>query len=170
MDRVGREAQRLELPRRAGTAGHDLGQAVIYQRHGRFVIAGALLARALAVPLVLEYNGSEVWFADHWDPARFAPWLRMAEEISLWAASTIVVVSDALKSELIARGLPAERILVNPNGVDPASFDPLRGGRQTVRRQFGFEPDHVVAAFLGTFSSGTGLRCSKSDTEIIVRP
>jgi glycosyltransferase involved in cell wall biosynthesis len=128
----------------------------IYQRHGRFVIAGALLARALRVPLVLEYNGSEVWFADHWDPARFAPWLRMGEEIALWAASRIVVVSEALKAELIARGLPEERILVNPNGVDPAKFDPRRSGDR-VRREFGFEPHHVVAAFLGTFSYWHGV-------------
>lgn len=123
-------AYNWEFARRAQSMLNGRRPKAIYQRHGRFVIAGALLARALAVPFVLEYNGSEVWFADHWDPARFAPWLRMAEEISLWAAATIVVVSDALKAELIARGLPAERILVNPNGVDPASFDPRRGGGQ----------------------------------------
>ena len=127
-----------------------------YQRHGRFVIAGALLARALGVPLVLEYNGSEVWFADHWDPARFAPWLRMGEEISLWAASRIVVVSEALQAELIARGLPRERILVNPNGVDPAKFHPQHSG-DPVRRKLGFEPHHIVAAFLGTFSYWHGV-------------
>jgi len=81
----------------------------------------------------------------------------MAEEISLWAAGTIVVVSDALKAELIARGLPAGRILVNPNGVDPAEFDPAGGDRDALRRRFGFEPDHIVAAFLGTFSSWHGV-------------
>ena len=150
-------AYNWEFARQAQTLLHGRRPKAIYQRHGRFVIAGALLARALAVPLVLEYNGSEVWFADHWDPARFAPWLRMAEEISLWAAGTIVVVSDALKAELIARGVPAERILVNPNGVDPAEFDPRRGGRDAVRRKFGFEPQHVVAAFLGTFSYWHGV-------------
>ncbi|HWE85523.1 MAG TPA: glycosyltransferase family 4 protein [Terracidiphilus sp.] len=130
---------------------------VIYQRHGRFVVAGVLLARALGVPFVLEYNGSEVWIANHWDPVRFAPWLRMAEEIALWGASSIVVVSEVLKTELIARGLPAERILVNPNGVDPSKFRPHCGDRDKLRRDFGFEPSHVVVAFVGTFSYWHGI-------------
>jgi glycosyltransferase involved in cell wall biosynthesis len=130
---------------------------VIYQRHGRFVVAGVLLSRALGVPLVLEYNGSEVWVADHWDPARFAPWLRMAEEIALWGASTIVVVSEALKAELITRGLPPGRILVNPNGVDPTKFCSQCGDRDKLRQSLGFEPHHVVVAFVGTFSYWHGV-------------
>jgi glycosyltransferase involved in cell wall biosynthesis len=130
---------------------------VIYQRHGRFVVAGVLLARALGVPFVLEYNGSEVWIADHWDPARFAPWLRMAEEIALWGASTIVVVSEALKTELITHGLPPERILVNPNGVDPSKFHPHCGDRDKLRRGFGFDAHHIVVAFVGTFSYWHGV-------------
>ena len=130
---------------------------VIYQRHGRFVISGVLLARALGIPFVLEYNGSEVWISAHWDPARFALWLRMAEEIALWGASTIVVVSEALKTELTTRGLPPERILVNPNGVDPSQFRPECGGRDKLRQGFGFEPHHVVVAFLGTFSYWHGV-------------
>ncbi len=130
---------------------------VIYQRHGRFVIAGVLLARALGIPLVLEYNGSEVWIADHWDPARFAPWLRVAEEIALWGASTVVVVSEALKAELLARGMQPKHILVNPNGVDPSKFRPQCGGREKVRRSFGFEPHHLVVAFVGTYSYWHGV-------------
>lgn len=130
---------------------------VVYQRHGRFVIAGALLARALRVSLVLEYNGSEVWIANHWDPARFPPWLRMAEEISLRAATTIVVVSEALKTELITRGIPQERILVNPNGVDPSKFCPCGYDREKLRQKLTFDVQHVVVAFVGTFSYWHGI-------------
>ena len=146
-----------QFARDAGKLLSGKNPRVIYQRHGRFVVAGVLLARALGVPFVLEYNGSEVWIANHWDPARFAPWLRMAEEISLWGASTIVVVSEVLKAELIARGLPSERILVNPNGVDPSKFHPHCGDRDKLRRDFGFEADHVVVAFVGTFSYWHGI-------------
>jgi glycosyltransferase involved in cell wall biosynthesis len=129
----------------------------IYQRHGRFVIAGVLLARALRVPLILEYNASEVWMAQHWDPVRFLPWIRAAEDVALAGASTVVVVSEPLKDELIARGMPAGRIFVNPNGVDASKFSPLCGGGQEIRRQFGFEPRHLVAAFAGTFSYWHGV-------------
>src|SRR6185437_5799369 len=32
---------------------------LLYQRHGKFLFAGAVLSRLLRIPLVLEYNGSE---------------------------------------------------------------------------------------------------------------
>jgi hypothetical protein len=40
----------------------------LYQRHCAFSIAGALLSRRLSVPLILEYNGSEEWMANHSAP------------------------------------------------------------------------------------------------------
>lgn len=125
--------------------------AFIYQRHGKFVVAGVLLSRRLRRPLVLEYNGSEVWISKHWDPTGFSTWLRLCEEVSLAAARWIVVVSDALRQELMSRGIAEERILLNPNAVDPAKFYPGCGG-QEVRKSFGFEPRHVVVGFIGTFS------------------
>jgi glycosyltransferase involved in cell wall biosynthesis len=128
----------------------------LYQRHGRFVVAGALVSRSLQIPLVLEYNGSEDWIAGHWDPARFRFWLRLCEDCALASASLIVVVSDALREELISRGIPSERILVTPNAVDPAIFRPGRGG-EDVRRQLGFVPADVVVCFLGTFSYWHGI-------------
>jgi len=129
----------------------------IYHRHGRFVIAGVLLARALRVPLILEYNASEVWMAENWDPARFLPWIRLAEEVTLAGASAIVTVSEVLKLELIERGFPADRIFVNPNGVDPSKFRPDCVDREELRRRFGFEPQHVVATFAGTFAYWHGV-------------
>ena len=131
--------------------------AVVYQRHGRFVIAGVLLARALRVPLVLEYNGSEAWMAGHWDPARFLPWLRMAEEIAIFGAGTIVTVSEALKQELIEIGVPPERVLVNTNGVDPSEFCPDESARDVFRRRLAIGPEEVVVAFAGTFSYWHGV-------------
>src|ERR1700744_5379722 len=94
--------------------------------------------------------------ADHWDPARFRAWLRLCERITLSTASLIVVVSDSLKDELVARGISPDRILVNPNGVDPDYFLPHSGGQQ-IRGEFGISPDQVVIAFVGTFSKWHGI-------------
>jgi glycosyltransferase involved in cell wall biosynthesis len=129
---------------------------VLYQRHGRFSVAGALLARRLQVPLVLEYNGSEVWMADYWDPTRFRTWLRLCEEVILKCASLIVVVSDPLKAELLARGVSPERVLVNPNAVDPGYFHPGCGG-ESVRQTLGLAPEEIVVEFVGTFSHWHGV-------------
>jgi glycosyltransferase involved in cell wall biosynthesis len=140
----------------------------VYQRHGRYVVAGALLSRRLRRPLVLEYNGSEVWIAEHWDPTRFMTWLRLCEEISLAAANLVVVVSEVLKEQLIDRGIPGERILVNPNAVDPERFQPNCGGGD-IRKQFGFPPDHVVVGFIGSFSYWHGIGVLQEAIQVLLR-
>lgn len=145
----------------------EVAPSFIYQRHGRYVIAGALLSRALGRPLVLEYNGSEVWISKHWDPARFPSWLRLCEQISLSAASLITVVSDSLRDELIQAGVPEQKILVNPNAVDPDVFHADCGGRE-VRERLGFSPDHVVVGFIGSFSYWHGIGILRQAIELLV--
>ena len=129
---------------------------LLYQRHGKFLFAGAILSRLLRIPLVLEYNGSEDWIAKHWDPSRFSAWLRLCEAVSIRAASLIVVVSKTLKQQLMEIGVPEERILVNPNAVDPQQFSPNCGGAK-VREQMGFRAEDVVVCFVGTFSYWHGV-------------
>ena len=129
----------------------------LYQRHGRFMIAGALLSRWSGIPFILEYNGSETWMADHWDPARFRRLLRRCEETSLAQADLVVVVSEALKQDLRRRGIAEEKILLNPNAVDPAVFHPGCGGDE-VRGQLGLTASNVVVGFLGTFHYWHGIK------------
>ena len=161
--------RRLHLFREAAALSYNLkfiaaarkllsqGRArLLYQRHGKFLFAGAVLSRLLGIPLILEYNASEVWMAKHWDPASFSSWLRLCENVSIRAASLIVVVSNPLKEELMKLGVPAERILVNPNAVDPESFYPDCGGAE-LRHNYGFRPDDLVVCFVGTFSYWHGV-------------
>jgi len=128
----------------------------LYQRHGRFVIAGALLSQWLRLPLILEFNGFEVWLAKHWDPSRFTRWLKLCEEVSIASASVIVVVSEVLRADLIAKGIEPRRILVNPNAVDPQQFQPDSGGRER-RARLGFDQEDVVVTFVGSFSYWHGV-------------
>jgi glycosyltransferase involved in cell wall biosynthesis len=128
----------------------------LYQRHGSFSITGALLSRRLQLPLILEYNGSEVWIADHWDPTFFRGLVKSCEEVTLRCAARIVVVSEALRAEQLQRGIHADRIRVNPNGVDPDYFCP-GAGRELGRRELAIEPDEVVIGFAGSFSLWHGI-------------
>jgi glycosyltransferase involved in cell wall biosynthesis len=146
---------RFALAVRGALRGRRAG--VLYQRHGRFVVAGALLSVLLGLPFILEYNGSEAWMANHWDPSRFRSWLRLCEEVSLSRANLIVVVSEALKQELLQRGISENRILVNPNGVDPSAFQPGSGGEK-VRAQLGFAESDIVIGFVGTFNYWHGIK------------
>src|SRR5262249_43825970 len=128
----------------------------LYQRHSRFSVSGALLSRELSVPLILEYNGSEEWVADNWDPAHFRRWLRLCEDFSLKSAAMIVVVSEALREELTSRGIPTAKIVVNPNAVDSDVFHPGAGGNR-IRAELGIGEHDLVVCFVGTFSYWHGI-------------
>jgi glycosyltransferase involved in cell wall biosynthesis len=129
---------------------------LLYQRHGKFLFAGALLSRLMGIPLILEYNGSEDWMAKHWDPTRFSPWLRLCEKVSVKAASLIVVVSNPLKQQLMEIGVPEARILLNLNAVDPEWFYPHCGGAK-LRKDLGFQAEDVVVCCVATFSYWHGV-------------
>jgi glycosyltransferase involved in cell wall biosynthesis len=132
------------------------GPTILYQRHVAFSVAGALLSRQLKVPLILEYNGSEVWMADHWDPNPLRSWIRLCEEVTLQSALRIVVVSEVLREQLLKRGIQEDRILVNPNAVDPDLFFPGRGWASG-RKELEVEADEVLIGFVGSFGPWHGI-------------
>lgn len=128
---------------------------LLYQRFDPASHAGVDLARRLGVPLVLEYNGSEVWIADHWDrPFRWRRLFVDTEAVNLRHADLIVVVSDALRDDLVARGVEPDRVVVRPNGVDPDRFHPDVDGSE-VRRRHGLV-GRTVVGFVGTFGMWHG--------------
>jgi glycosyltransferase involved in cell wall biosynthesis len=93
----------------------------VYERHTLGSFAGLDVASRLGVPLVLEYNGSELWARRNWGNeahSRFQSLLAELEGRNLRSASLVVVVSDVLKEQLVQAGLDPRRVLVNPNGVD----------------------------------------------------
>jgi len=65
-------------------------------------------------------------------------------------ADSIMTVSEMWRSELISRGVPAERIILFPNGVDTSVFrPPIKSERSQLRREMGFAPDEIVIGFSG---------------------
>jgi glycosyltransferase involved in cell wall biosynthesis len=131
--------------------------AFIYHRANAYSYAGAMVAHDLGVPLVLEYNGSDAWISRNWghQPIRREGMVLRIEELNLGSASLIVVVSQALASELVARGVPAGRVLAVPNGVDPERFHPGVDG-SAVRARHGIAPDETVVGFVGSFGAWHG--------------
>ena len=128
---------------------------LIYQRFDPSSHAGVALAHRLGVPLVLEYNGSEVWIADHWDrPFRWRGLFVDTETVNLAHADLIVVVSDVSRDELVARGIEPGRVHVAPNGVDPDRYRPDLDGA-LVRRRHDLE-GRTVIGFVGTFGMWHG--------------
>jgi glycosyltransferase involved in cell wall biosynthesis len=111
------------------------------------------------VPLVVEYNGPEVWIGRHWGSlTRYGELFDEIERRTLRAADLIVAVSQPLAAQLAAAGVEPERVLVNPNGVDLERFDPdaRRTDRERLRAALGIDPGTVLAGFVGTFGPWHG--------------
>jgi hypothetical protein len=129
--------------------------SMIYQRYSVNNFAGLRLARTLQLPFVLEYNGSEIWVHRHWGkPLAHEAIAERIELANLRGAHLIVVVSQALKADLVARGVENAKILVNPNGVDPERYSPTVDG-SAVRSRYGLA-DKIVIGFIGTFAPWHG--------------
>jgi glycosyltransferase involved in cell wall biosynthesis len=135
--------------------GSDAGHVdFIYQRYSRFNFTGVMLSLVTGLPLALEFNGSEVWVSKHWDPIGQFRLLKRFEQLNLRGADLIFVVSEIASHDLVGRGLAAQRVLVNPNGVDTDKFHPDCGGCD-VRRALAIE-HKIVVGFVGTFGPWHG--------------
>jgi glycosyltransferase involved in cell wall biosynthesis len=130
------------------------GWEFIYQRYNRFNCTGVLLSTLTGLPLLLEYNGSEVWVGRNWDPIGMTPLLKRFERINQRRSDLIIVVSSTESSNLQALGVPPDRILVNPNGVDTTEFHPGCGGFE-LRSELGLTGKAVVG-FIGSFGPWHG--------------
>lgn len=132
----------------------------IYQRLSISNYAGVVISRRLGVPLILEYNGSEVWVAKHWGrPLKFERLAKLAEKVCLRHASLIVTVSEPLAEELSSRGVDPAKIIVYPNCIDETIFNPQRfpaEARMRKRHELGLRPDDFVITFIGTFGAWHG--------------
>ena len=127
----------------------------IYQRYSLNNYSGVKLAKRVGVPLVLEYNGSEIWINRHWGkPLKYESLSAQIELLNLNFADLVVVVSQPMKDELVSRRIDAEKILVNPNGVDSERYSPNVDG-SGIRNRYHLDGKTVVG-FIGTFGKWHG--------------
>jgi glycosyltransferase involved in cell wall biosynthesis len=120
--------------------------------------AGVLAARLRRVPLVLEIR--DLWpesivAVGAMKPSRWIKLLEWLERRMYAAAERIVTVGSDYRAGLLAKGVPAEKIDVVPNGVDLAAFR-LPAVKSSVRSQFQAE-GRFVCAYIGTVGMAHGL-------------
>lgn len=136
--------------------------AIIYQRQSLGIYCGIRLSRVYKVPLIVEYNGSEVWVSNHWGtPLAFEKLAYDVEQACLLHAHVVVCVSEALRQELIEqRGIEPKRIVCHPNGVDPDLYDPeifTEDECTHIRNAYGFDREDLVVTFIGSFGKWHGV-------------
>jgi glycosyltransferase involved in cell wall biosynthesis len=144
----------LDVALTAATRRAAVTSDLVYQRHTRFSLAGALAARAKRVPYFLEFNSPAEFFHPH--ATLFSRERQRCEDAALRSAARVFVVSKVAKAMVVERGLPDERVVVNPNGVDLERFDPSFRG-SAVRRRLGFSAHELVFGFVGSFMAFHGV-------------
>jgi glycosyltransferase involved in cell wall biosynthesis len=108
-----------------------------------------MLSVLLDIPMVLEFNSSEVWWARKMENEFLLFILRAAEKTVLACSDWIATVSKVLNRELVTHGIDADRVFDNPNGVDPEIFHTAPGNRGP--------GDLVVVGFTGIFAKHHGI-------------
>jgi PEP-CTERM/exosortase A-associated glycosyltransferase len=92
--------------------------------------------------------------------------VRALETFQAHAVDAVVVICEGLRRDLLARGIPAHRITVIPNGVDTARFAPVPRDEALAER-YGLGGKRVVA-YLGSLFRFEGVRLLLSTLARIV--
>ena len=143
--------------------GRSSGPAdVIVVSSPTFFSIGAawLLARLKRARLVVEVR--DLW------PAIFTELgvltnrrlIRLLERLELAAyaaADTVIVVSDGFRANLIARGVPADKVHTVRNGVRPGEFDPAAPPDAQLRARLGASANDCLVLYAGTHGISHGL-------------
>lgn len=122
-------------------------------------IAGRLLGRLRRIPFVFEVR--DLWpesISALGALAEGSLGIRALEAVAqdlYQGSAAVVVVTDAFREILLARGVPGAKLHVLKNGVDLTRFTP--SGRQTPLRDRLGLGDQFVAAYVGTHGIAHGL-------------
>jgi len=106
-------------------ACRDFRPDLIYERYNLFYLAGALLARRRGVPFFLEVNAPLAEERKHFGGLRLA---RLAHALEAWvwrAADRVFAVTGVLGEMIARKNVSPSRIVITPNGIDPAAFPPM---------------------------------------------
>jgi glycosyltransferase involved in cell wall biosynthesis len=134
----------LRLRRTLREGRYDL----VFERYASYLIAGAIAARGAGCRFVLEVNDVS-GVADRVRKQHFPRACAAVERRLLARCDVVHVVSSYLGECVRAIGVPAERIVVAPNGFDVGRIR-LNRSRDEVRRTLGLD-DGLVVGFAGWF-------------------
>lgn len=83
---------------------------------------------------------------------------RRLDRMTVLGAARVVANAPMPRDELVTRyGLPADRVVVIPNGVDARRFRPDPVARAAIRKELDVGPDREVVVFLGAGFQRKGL-------------
>ena len=123
-------------------------------------LAADRVARRLGIPLLYEIRA-------FWEDAavgngtgregtlRYRA-IRALETRACRRADAVAVICEGLRADLVARGIPADKIMVSPNGVDMALFGDPPPRDDALASELGLD-GRAVIGFIGSFYDYEGI-------------
>lgn len=135
---------------RAATVARQERPAIIHASSGgrgyESALVGLALGDHLDLPVVYEVRslfdgpppggGSVAGASDATSPRERYRRRDATEVRSMLAADAVVTLAETMRADIVARGVPEERVFVVPNGVDPSAFAP-RPADPALRSRYG---------------------------------
>ena len=160
------------MPGRPDTAA-DLGlelAAALTERtrpavlHAASNFANARLALALrertGLPVIYEVRGfwEDTWLSRHPELAGSEQYLgdRALETQCMLDADLVVTLGEAMREEIVARGVPAGKVLIVPNAVTQEFLTPLPDAT-ALRRELGLGPEEFVVGEVSSLTAYEGI-------------
>ena len=118
------------------------------------------VGRRLGLPVVYEIRAFwEDAAVDHGTTREGSLRYRMTRNMETWILRRVdhaTTICEGLRADIVARGIPAEKVTVIPNAVDIESFDP--GGQQdeSLKEKLGLSSCTLIG-FIGSFYAYEGL-------------
>jgi PEP-CTERM/exosortase A-associated glycosyltransferase len=116
--------------------------------------------RRLRTPVVYEMRGPwEDAAVAHGTTREGSVRYRLSRSLETWAlkrADAITTICDGLKDDIISRGIPAHRVTVIPNAVDPVEFPGAAAADIGLKRRYGLEGTFVLG-YIGGLNAYEGL-------------
>jgi alpha-maltose-1-phosphate synthase len=143
-----------DLSMTAAVAGADLVHSHTWYAN----LAGHLAALLYGVPHVVTTHSLEPlrpWKAEQLGGGyALSSW---CERVAIESAAAVVAVSDAMRADLLATypDVPAERVRVIRNGIDPSEYAPDPG--TDVLERYGVDPRRPAVVFVGRITRQKGL-------------
>lgn len=123
-------------------------------------LAALPVARGLGIPCVYEMRASwEDAAVSHGTTTEGSLRYRLSRALEsrvVRAADAVTTICEGLRGDILARGVPAERVTVVGNAVDPEHFSSAVPPDPALKARF-CRPDAVVVGFLGSFYAYEGL-------------
>ena len=140
----------------------ESGSGVLISTTPYLTAATALaVARSRKRKMIYEVRGflEETWVSRAGvgaDTSELYQRWRDAETRTMRNADAVVTLSDGMRDEIVARGIPGDRVFVVPNGVDVSSFTP-QAPDSALRAQLGIPAGVPVLGYIGSLVQYEGI-------------